>query len=203
MLGSFDWCPDLKNMKEFLPSKIRQIKLYGKNINTIDEEILRFIELEELSLCGNLIHHVDNKCLPSSLKIMHLNGNELDSLPNLENLIHLIHLGLSHNSIRSTLLVSKLFPSGIVSLDLSWNKLVDLKETAETLNKLSNLKNLVLFGNPICLLPFYNNEILRCLPRLIYFDEKYSKNMPVSNKISDLSNAGLLNLMFNIVVSIC
>lgn len=59
-----------------------------------------------------------------------------------------------------------------MSLDLSFNLLARIDETVESLVKLANLKNLVLKGNPICLLKPYKDYVVSQLKVLRYFDQE-------------------------------
>ena len=63
------------------------------------------------------------------------------------------------------------FPN-LLTLDLSFNLLCKIDETVENLVKLNNLKNLVLMGNPFCLLKPYKEYVLSQLKLLRYFDQE-------------------------------
>ena len=161
---------------------MHRIALHGKKVTSVDSDLLDFSNLEELSLSGNLIKKLDNHNLPTSLKILHLNGNLLKDIPNVNNLTSLVHLGLSYNMIASTpSSIVAFIPLVISSLDLSWNQLINLEETASSLKPLFNLKSLVLYGNPICLLPNYASVLLNELSGIEYFDEVYAKTIACSS----------------------
>lgn len=63
------------------------------------------------------------------------------------------------------------FPN-LLTLDLAFNLLSKIDETVENLVKLINLKNLVLMGNPFCLLKPYKEYVLSQLKLLRYFDQE-------------------------------
>ncbi len=159
-------------------SKIKALNLRGNSINELDSAFLKFSNLEDLSLTGNILEEIKN--LPNLLKVLHLNANYLDHFPNIFHLKDLEHLGLAQNRIRSLGLVAKL-PS-LISLDLSWNHLQDLPSTLNSLQCLSNLKTLALFGNPICLLPSYIYDCTQSIPSLKIFDEQPLSNHDLSKR---------------------
>ncbi|KAJ3369555.1 Leucine-rich repeat-containing protein 43 [Kappamyces sp. JEL0680] len=187
--GSFDWCDELLDIKkQFLAcprkwkaaefkSKIKTLHLQGQHIDELDTGLLEYVSLQELSLTGNCFAEVKN--LPPLLKVLHLNANTLSDLPMLGRLSELIHLGIAHNDILSLGVPDIMLhlPLSLVSLDLAWNRLTDLSETISAIRRLPKLKNLVLLGNPICLLPSYNASVVAAMPRLLCFDEKSVTNL--------------------------
>jgi Leucine-rich repeat (LRR) protein len=166
---------------------LKTVDLHNYRIYRIDKEFIEFSNIEELSLSGNLLSKVESKNLPSSIRILHLNGNKINSFPNLANLVKLVHLGLSYNSIISipteVEIPTILNPAYLTSLDLSYNNITDLLGASSSLRPLSCLKNLVLFGNPICLLSAYPSEVLKRLPNIVFFDEKYAKTIEYSDTL--------------------
>ena len=58
----------------------------------------------------------------------------------------------------------------MISIDLSDNDLTDIASVCTRLRTLPQLRNLNLKGNPICLLPSYNETCRDTLPDLHYFD---------------------------------
>ncbi|KAL2919150.1 hypothetical protein HK105_201423 [Polyrhizophydium stewartii] len=88
---------------DFLHTHFRTLRLHGRKIARIDEGLLKFKNLTELSLTGNLIAQVEH--IPASVQILHLNANMITVAPNVAHLDKLMHLGLSFNKL-DTLLVS-------------------------------------------------------------------------------------------------
>lgn len=81
----------------------------------------------------------------------------------------------------------------MLSLDLAFNLLTKIDETVENLVKLSNLKNLILKGNPFSLMKAYKDYVLSQLKVLRYFDsekislkeiEKTEQKSPIKKQIS-------------------
>jgi len=86
----------------------------------------------------------------------------------------------------------------LLTLDLGFNLLIKIVETVENLVKLRNLKNLILMGNPFCLLKPYREYVLSQLKLLTYFDQEeiYVKdNSPLKKAISPFSKCA--NSPFN------
>ena len=50
------------------------LRLHGKHIQELDSELIKFINVKELSLTGNLIKHVKN--IPPQVELLHLNANK-------------------------------------------------------------------------------------------------------------------------------
>ena len=86
----------------------------------------------------------------------------------------------------------------LLTLDLGFNLMIKIDETVENLVKLGNLKNLVLMGNPFCLLKPYRDYVLSQLKLLRYFDQEQinvKENSPLKTAISPFSKGG--NSPFN------
>lgn len=64
--------------------------------------------------------------------------------------------------------------SPLMSLDLSHNNITDLPAVLQQLQQLSQLKSLSLRGNPVSMLPCYQEVVLQCLPQLLYLDGQVS-----------------------------
>ncbi|XP_023576375.1 leucine-rich repeat-containing protein 43 [Octodon degus] len=84
------------------------------------------------------------------------------------------HLGLGHNQLRgpseSLYVTASHWPS-LVSLDLSFNGLTDLRAMVAALRSLGRLRLLVLQGNPLALLPHYRGFTVDSLARLCVLDD--------------------------------
>jgi hypothetical protein len=93
----------------------------------------------------------------------------IDTFPHIDDTKTLLHIGLAYNQI-STFLAFGL-PQSLVSLDLSWNNIVNLTESVEALKSIPTLKFLILIGNPIFLHSRYYSEIILGLPKLSYLDD--------------------------------
>ncbi|KAI8818234.1 uncharacterized protein EV422DRAFT_195143 [Fimicolochytrium jonesii] len=136
---------------------------------------------------GNVLRGV-----PPSITILTLNANLIKSPPPISHLRHLVHLGLSHNTIhhlhvpnpkragsrndlasqsdeRQTIPWSA--PPTLISLDLSWNRISDLRSALDVLKRWNKLRSLVMMGNPVYLLPSYKPLTLSSLPTLISLDD--------------------------------
>ncbi|KNC98057.1 uncharacterized protein SPPG_06471 [Spizellomyces punctatus DAOM BR117] len=188
--------------KESILGYFRTLRLHDRKIGYIDRDIMKMRNLEELSLTGNWIDHVNS--LPTRLQILHLNANRLSKCPNVSALQQLVHLGIGYNSIASFLDVElrpesppksssanprprKLsplsgskpsttlgwLPPSLKSLDASWNAISDLNETLEVLEQLPSLKILALTGNPAFLLPKYRASAISRLPGLVSLDDTW------------------------------
>ena len=69
-------------------------------VTEVDENLLEFNSLEELTLSANYLKCVNSRNLPPNLKVLELCANEIWSLSELcIKPPPLIHLGLGHNQI--------------------------------------------------------------------------------------------------------
>lgn len=141
---------DIQNIETYFKS----LRLSNRNIRQVDKDLLKFFNLNELILSVNWIENCDSANLPDSLRLLDLSGNQINDLGSLEHrpMIHLEHLGLAYNHLHD--LSEYLSPnnwSSLLSLDLSGNHIVNLKELViYKLKLLPKLRNLVLYANPIC-----------------------------------------------------
>ncbi|XP_021113208.1 leucine-rich repeat-containing protein 43 isoform X3 [Heterocephalus glaber] len=160
----------------FFYSYFRSLRVVGKQVSQVGGDLLKFLKLEELVLSANRIKEVDAANLPPMLKVLELYGNELSSTeclcahppPGLQ------HLGLGQNQLRSPsesrYLTASHWPN-LVSLDLGFNDLTDLRAMVAALRSLGRLRLLVLQGNPLALLPHYRGFTVDSLARLCVLDD--------------------------------
>ncbi|KAJ3116251.1 Leucine-rich repeat-containing protein 43 [Phlyctochytrium bullatum] len=116
--------------EEYLFEFFNTLKLLNAGIRELDTGVLRFKNMKELSLTGNLIEKLSN--LPPELTILHVNANNLSECPDISQ--------VCAGNPASTVW----FPMNIVSIDLSGNDLEDLEETIAMLENARNLKILSL-----------------------------------------------------------
>ncbi|XP_072104070.1 leucine-rich repeat-containing protein 43-like isoform X2 [Mobula birostris] len=155
--------PSLANLN-FFCSNLKALRLVNKQ------------SLEELTLSANRISTLNSANLPRKLKVLELCTNEISSL---KDLVHspppgLQHLGLSYNKLsldsEYKYLSGEFWPN-LISLDLSFNDFVNLLDIVAHLTMLPKLKNLILLGNPIALLPNYRGYIIDTLKTLTALDD--------------------------------
>ncbi|XP_078409003.1 leucine-rich repeat-containing protein 43-like [Cetorhinus maximus] len=137
--------------------------------------MLKFQNLEELIFTVNRITTLNSANLPRKLKVLELCSNDISSLKELccNPPPMLQYLGLSHNKLSLDSeynYLSDVFWPNLISLDLSFNDFVNLRNVA-FLNFLPNLKNLIFLGNPLALLPNYRGFIIDTLQNLISLDD--------------------------------
>ncbi|XP_069475697.1 leucine-rich repeat-containing protein 43 [Ambystoma mexicanum] len=183
-----DWSPDLEQLREvavespqrisetFIFSQFRTLRLVDKEVVEVDNNLLKFHSLEELILSANKIRNIDSANLPRKLKVLELCGNEMISLKDLcfSAPRKIQHLGLGYNRMscpsESTYLDVHYWPN-LVSLDLSFNNLTDLRGIIFKLITLHQLRILLLQGNPLALLPWYRGYVIDSLPKLSVLDD--------------------------------
>ncbi|KAM6166401.1 leucine-rich repeat-containing protein 43 [Erethizon dorsatum] len=160
----------------FFYSYFRSLWVVDKQVSQVDKDLLKFLKLEELVLSANRIKEVDAANLPPTLKVLELYGNELGSMECL--CAHpppgLRHLGLGHNQLcgpSESLYVTASHWPNLVSLDLGFNDLMDLRGMVASLRSLGRLRVLVLQGNPLALLPHYRGFTVDSLARLCVLDD--------------------------------
>uniref|UniRef100_H0WTA5 Leucine rich repeat containing 43 n=1 Tax=Otolemur garnettii TaxID=30611 RepID=H0WTA5_OTOGA len=161
----------------FFYSYFRSLRVVDKEVSQVDKDLLKFLKLEDLILSANRIKEINAANLPPTLKVLELYGNEICSLEGL--CAHppppgLQHLGLGHNKLQGPLeslyLSSSHWPK-LVSLDLSFNDLMDLQGMLASLRTLKHLRLLVLQGNPLALVPYYRGFTIDNLSRLCVLDD--------------------------------
>ena len=145
------------------------MRLESLAISRIDAKFPRFKNVEELCLVGNEIHTVEN--LPLNLRQLELATNRIGQLGALGPVsARLRRLGLAYNQLYDgETNLDQPFDS-LVSLDLSNNRFADLPNTLTKLQRLPQLKQLYLDGNPFCLRPQYRAIVLAALPSLSMLD---------------------------------
>ncbi|XP_072456660.1 leucine-rich repeat-containing protein 43 isoform X2 [Notamacropus eugenii] len=160
----------------FLFSYFTSLRVVNKGVTLIDEDLLKFLKLEELILSANRIRAVEPMNLPPTLKVLELYGNEMTSIQCLCS--HpppaLQHLGVGHNKLigflESQYITANYWPN-LVSLDLGYNDLTELRYMVAGLCTLPQLRLLVLQGNPLALVPHYRGYTIDCLPQLYVLDD--------------------------------
>ncbi|XP_059844191.1 leucine-rich repeat-containing protein 43-like [Hypanus sabinus] len=167
--------PSLVNLN-FFCSNLKALRLVNKQITEVDKDLLKFQNLEELTLSANRISTLNSANLPRKLKILELCTNEISSLNDLvvSPPPGLQHLGLSYNKLsldsEYKFLSGEFWPN-LISLDLSFNDFENLLNIVAHLTLLPKLKNLILLGNPIALLPNYRGYIIDTLKNLTALDD--------------------------------
>ncbi|ELU10855.1 hypothetical protein CAPTEDRAFT_191885 [Capitella teleta] len=159
----YSWSDEAKRLREiavkspwlidnnFIFSHFVTLRLIDRQITVLDEEFLKFSNLEELTLSANYLKTVDSRNFPPNLKVLELCGNQISQMEDLcKQSPPLQHLGLGHNALTSVedYITSQYWPC-LLSLDLSHNHLVDLMDIIRKLQSLPKLRNLILLGNPL------------------------------------------------------
>ncbi|XP_075425329.1 leucine-rich repeat-containing protein 43 [Ascaphus truei] len=168
-------CPELINDK-FIFSYFKSLRVVDKEVNEVDENLLRFQNLEELVLSANKIRTLHSSSLPRKLKVLELCSNQISSLKDLSANPppRLQHLGLSYNRIccssENIYLTARFWPN-LLSLDLSFNDLNDLFDLVPRLSTLQQLRILVLQGNPLTFTTAYRGYTIDLLPTLCVLDD--------------------------------
>ncbi|XP_034647491.1 leucine-rich repeat-containing protein 43 isoform X6 [Trachemys scripta elegans] len=155
----------------------RSLRIVDKGVNEVDENLLKFQNLEELILSANQISKINSAHLPRTLKVLELCGNEIVGLQDLcsHPPPELQHLGLGYNrllgSSEDKYLTAEFWPN-LLSLDLSFNNFTDLLGIVSKLATLWRLRTLVLLGNPLVLIPGYRGFVIDSLPKLCILDDR-------------------------------
>eukprot|EP00112_Aurelia_sp_Birch-Aquarium-sp1_P010801 Seg2294.8 transcript_id=Seg2294.8/GoldUCD/mRNA.D3Y31 product="Leucine-rich repeat-containing protein 43" protein_id=Seg2294.8/GoldUCD/D3Y31 len=151
-------------------SKLRLVDL---NIIDVDEGLLKFSNLKELTLSANKIREIYSNNLPKGLEVLELYGNHLSDINTLpRSLPSLTHLGVGKNALPT--IIGSIPPntwSNMLSLDFSFNSLSGLRETLNALTNLPTLNNLLLQGNPLFLSSCYRGLVVDTLKQLNILDD--------------------------------
>lgn len=98
----------------------------------------------------------------------------LTEMPHLKHLLRLRHIGLSNNAIETLgRSIGDYLPRSVISIDLSWNRLLSIGATISALLPFeSSLRLLCLLGNPMVLVGSkYRLCLLNAFPHLLYLDD--------------------------------
>ncbi|XP_078335235.1 uncharacterized protein LOC111135443 isoform X4 [Crassostrea virginica] len=181
----YSWSKEAKKLRElavkspwliddtFILNFFKTLRICDKDVTEVDENLLKFRALEELTLSANRIVTVNSKNLPTSLKVLELCANLISDLSALcVRPPPLIHLGLGSNKISfiGDYLTGDFWPD-LLSLDLSHNNLSDLLDVIRKLGSLPKLRNLILQGNPLSLIPGYRGYTIDSLRKLSILDD--------------------------------
>jgi len=181
-----DWSDNITSLRQlavqkpqviseaFIFQHFTTLRLVDRNINEVDRGLLKFTNLQELSLTGNCLTSVVGAHLPKSLTVLQLFANKFTDLtdlainppPNLQ------HLGVGYNQLTDlSSYMSPYFWPNLLSLDLSHNRIGHVMPTLQTLSQLISLRNLSLISNPITLAPGYRGCTLDMIPQLQILDD--------------------------------
>ncbi|CAH1802398.1 unnamed protein product, partial [Owenia fusiformis] len=181
----YSWSDEAKQLREiavkspwliddkFILSHFKTLRIVDKNVSEVDPNLLQFPNLEELTLTANLLETVNSRNLPPNLHVLELCANKIEDLADLvHNPPPLIHLGLGYNNITFTddYITGEYWP-GVLSLDLSHNSLCDLMDIVRKLQTMPKLRNLILQGNPLALVPGYRGYVIDSIRRLDVLDD--------------------------------
>ncbi|XP_056009165.1 leucine-rich repeat-containing protein 43-like isoform X3 [Ostrea edulis] len=181
----YSWSKEAKKLRElavkspwliddnFILNFFKTLRICDKDVTEVDDHLLNFKVLEELTLSANRIITVNSKNLPSSLKVLELCANQISDISALcVRPPPLIHLGLGSNKISfiGDYLTGDYWPH-LLSLDLSHNNLSDLLDVIRKLGSLPKLRNLILQGNPLSLIPGYRGYTIDSLWKLSILDD--------------------------------
>ncbi|XP_058851609.1 leucine-rich repeat-containing protein 43-like [Acipenser ruthenus] len=160
----------------FIMSYFRSLRIVDKGVLEIGEDLLKFVNLDEFILSANYITEINLTHLTRTLKVLELCANEISSMKGISCSppAGLTHLGLGYNKLSSPseykYLEASFWPV-LLSLDLSFNNLVDLPDLVCKLSSLLRLRTLVFMGNPLALTPSYRGFLVDSLPKLALLDD--------------------------------
>ncbi|KAK7475045.1 hypothetical protein BaRGS_00033726 [Batillaria attramentaria] len=181
----YSWSDEAKELREiavkspwlidnqFVLNHFRTLKIVDKGVTDVDKGLLKLQNLSELTLTANFIHTVNSKHLPQSLQVLELCANEISDIsPLCIRPPFLLHLGLGYNRICfiDDYITGDYWPA-LLSLDLSNNNLTDLLDIIRKVSTLPKLRNLILLGNPLSLIPGYRGYTIDSLRRLSVLDD--------------------------------
>ena len=184
-------------------TSLRSLCLHGNNITCI-EAIQHLHGLRDLNLSSNCISSIKNLSVGnicSSLTSVNLASNKLVDLEGLGCLPNLTYLNLSYNHLTSISSLADFqssqdrggkdqHPEGSLlrTLDLRHNRLETLPSLSVLVGCLE-LRELSVFGNPMCAAPNYRKVLLGVIPQVITLDG--SNTATVMQEKVDLASAQL------------
>eukprot|EP00754_Rhynchopus_humris_P048921 Rhum_TRINITY_DN806_c0_g2::Rhum_TRINITY_DN806_c0_g2_i1::g.2423::m.2423 len=152
---------------EAVRGMMTQLNLQRRGIRCMDSLLQdSFPALETLSVSGNALRVLENA--PSALRALHACGNGAEELrASAVPPATLLHLGVAHNALTSLEAVAG--AEALVSVDAAFNHVYSLAALAP-LAALPGLRTLCLEGNPLSLLPYARQLVLRALPQITSLD---------------------------------
>ncbi|KDO27925.1 hypothetical protein SPRG_07199 [Saprolegnia parasitica CBS 223.65] len=167
---SLDWCNELPEIMALghdpsnVVRAVRNLRLTKLGIEAIDSNFARRLQhLERIDLSDNNLALLEH--LPASVLEVDAYNNALSDVRLM--CPQLVHLGLGLNAFA----VCPTLPTSLLSLDLSFNKLVALDALMNALRDLPHLRHVFLVGNPIALCRGYRHALLTQLPMLEVVDD--------------------------------
>ncbi|KAL9654603.1 hypothetical protein ABK040_006665 [Willaertia magna] len=149
-------------------NKIRDIKFTKSKISSVDPKFVALVEnLECLGLSANRIVKIDS--LPRNIFSLNAFSNNIEKVCNLKNFSNLLHLGLGGNQISNLNFLEGC--TALMSVDLSFNNLLNMQDVLTSLSTLPSLKMLNLQGNCFTLLECYRGAVFSTIPGLETLDE--------------------------------
>ncbi|XP_033123200.1 leucine-rich repeat-containing protein 43-like [Anneissia japonica] len=160
--------------EQFIQNHFKTLRIVDKQVNEVDERLLQFPNLKELTLSANNLESLNTRHIPRSLEVLELVANNISDLRPLcdDPPLNLQHLGLGHNKIAflSDCLTEFYWPN-LLSLDLSHNNLSGLVDIVQQLLSLNKLRNLSLIANPLALIPGYRGFVVDSFRQLLILDD--------------------------------
>jgi hypothetical protein len=153
----------------FIKPFFKHLNLSQFNISGVDEDLVKFTNLTFLDLSRNQLSAVEY--LPPNLKFLKGYNNDIQKIT-CKKSSSLVFLGAGYNRLGTTGFeqISNRFKN-LLSLDLSYNDLTELRNFTSDSQSLQKLRHLTLVGNPLCLLPYYRLVVIKHLKDLQILDD--------------------------------
>ena len=179
----FDWSREAGSLHELLQKKsnwrlayvdelyryFSHLSLRRMGIRHVTEAVERFTSLQELNVSGNQLKSIT--VLPDSLVTFHAYDNLIAYVDISGNVSRtLVHLGFGYNKLRFLPTCLQRLDA-LESLDVSYNCLTNLPKLLQTTKGMTKLSHLEVYGNPLCLLANYRDEVEYQLPTLQTLDD--------------------------------
>jgi len=154
----------------FIKPFFQRLNLSQLSIVSLDADLAKFTKLTNLDISRNSIDAVD--FLSPNLKFLKAYNNNITKVTCAQQ-PSLCFLGAGYNALAGAGMpqIVQRF-RGLVSLDLCYNNITDLRPFLDEVTALGRLKHLCMAGNPLCLLPFYRLVLVKQLPQLQLLDEQ-------------------------------
>lgn len=123
-------------------------------ISSIDSDSTKLSNLKVLNLFHNNISTIEN--IPPSCNELYLDFNQVNQVGLKSGKSNIELLSLSHNLVSDSVLakICKEMPQ-LRCLNVSYNRLEDIRQTVTSIKKCSKLKMLATMNNPISMLAIY------------------------------------------------
>lgn len=149
---------------------IRELNLRKRKLYEVGPGFAEFVGLQEMDIGNNFLQSL--QYLPPQLQIIKAYNNQLTSIEvAVQHRSIIKHVAVGFNQLPSTNFLEPAKDwTSLLSVDISFNLIVDLAYCMRTFDKIPSLRLLWLQGNPFCLREHWREHVICNMPHLDALD---------------------------------